>query len=98
MCEDIYNSDLDKWITEMPNQLKIIFPEDLVRRIYDTLPRETADSYIIRLLRYFIYGEDYNNSPTRVEGEELLLDLLAQKVGCFGISMYEEGVDNGESK
>ena len=97
MCDDFYFSDLDEWVDKMPNQLKVIFTEELVHHIYDTLTKEQADKYIICILRYFIYGEEPYNATNGVETEELLFNFMLEKVGCFGKSMYENGGDgNGK--
>lgn len=100
MCRDFYVSDLDEWVSEMPNQIKVVFTEEFVHNLYDTVSRETADRYIICLLRYLIYGEEPYNATNGVETEEMLFNLMLEKVGCFGSTMYgvyENGGDgNGK--
>ena len=91
MHDSFYVSDLDEWVSEMPNQIKVIFTEKLVHNIYDSLPREKADRYIICLLRYLIYDEEPCDATNCVETEEMLFDLMLEKVGCFGNSMYKNG-------
>lgn len=85
--ENRYMSDLEEFVCTIPNQLKVVFTESLVRDIYNTLHREEADMLIIDLLRYFIYGDD----PHSVwNGEtQLMFDLVKEKVGCFGRALGE---------
>ena len=86
-----YVSDLDEFVCTIPNQLKVVFTEEVVRTIYNLLSREEADKVIIDLLRYYMFGDDprcvYNGET------QLMFELLKEKVGCFGRALGEGDED-----
>ena len=80
------------FISNLPQQLNLILTEELVHKLYDTLPQDEADKIILQLVK----GGLYNNrflAEYKSESQRLLFDFIVEKTCLFGRSMFAEDGD-----
>lgn len=82
------------FISDLPQQLKLILTEGMIHQLYEALPEDQADIFVVRIVRACLHGEHLFDGSESAE-QRLLLDLLLEKVFLFGKSMLaEEGEHN----
>ena len=80
------------FVSNLPTQLHLLLTEELVHKLYDTLPQEEADAISLRIVRSKLYNNRYPSEFTS-ESDRLLFDLICEKTCLFGRSMFVEDGD-----
>lgn len=81
------------FISNLPQQLKLVLTESVIRQLYESLPEYQADIFVVRIVRCCLLGEPAYDKDESAENR-LLFDLLLEKVCLFGKSMLNEGGDD----
>ena len=87
---------IHNYINALPKQLVMVLTEEVVHDLYDNLPEQDANDFLIKIIRFGFLGEEPGKSRGCEANDTLLFKLLCDKARVFGVSMYKgEGEEDG---
>jgi hypothetical protein len=79
-----------EWIDKNEKQTFMIIPETLVEYIDKNFDRAIADKIIVALVRSALLGECVDGYDLYNDSEQIVLDLLYEKVAVFGEPLHSK--------